>query len=65
MSEEEKYWTHAHTYIHIYNIKEINKLWIMDDFKNYKIMVHQGQADGQMHKSKQASTHTKYEAKLI
>jgi hypothetical protein len=35
----------------------------MDDFKNYKIMVQQGQADGQMHKikqvNKQASTSTR------
>ena len=37
----------------------------MDNFENYKIMVHQEQADGQMHKSEQASPHTKYKAKLI
>lgn len=37
----------------------------MDNFKNYKIMAHQSLADGQMHKSKQASAHTNYEAKLI
>jgi hypothetical protein len=29
--------------------QEVNKLWLMDDFKNYKIMLQHGQADGQMH----------------
>lgn len=42
----------------MHNIKEMNKLWLMDDFKNYKIMAYQEQADGQVHKSKQASTYT-------
>ena len=42
----------------------MNKFWLLDDFKNYKIMVHQGQADGQMQESKQARTHT-HTTKLI